>query len=61
MSHDIFQIREVNNIDLGGGGGERGYLILRCAFARFVTRVLARIVAKGNIGSLNSVKISDLP
>ena len=40
--HDFFRVREINNIDLGGKGG---HLLFRSTFFRFVTRVLARIVA----------------
>ena len=40
--HDFFRVTEINNIDLGGKGG---HLLFRSTFFRFVTRVLARIVA----------------
>ena len=42
MLHDFFRVTEINNIDLGGKGG---HLLFRSTFFRFVTRVLARIVA----------------
>ena len=40
--HDFFRVTEINNIDLGGKGG---HWLFRSTFFRFVTRVLARIVA----------------
>ena len=51
--HDFFRVTEINNIDLGGGGGKGGHLLFRSTFFRFVTRVLARIVAFIQIACLN--------